>query len=808
MPKVNVVLPDGRVVSVDESVVNAAESDKQGATGSSFHRETPMEGSERITETENAASRHERYGNPLGETMSAVSGALDTLSLGTYGKVMHWAGVGKAYEDEAQENPGARALGEVGSLLVPGLGELGAGAGVTRIAKALGAGTTDMRVIEGAAYGMGGAVASTNASGDPLTVESLVEGAGIGAVLNYGMGALGDRLTSAGKGAADELDTAESANRAQALFEAPHPSYDALREAADSEADNADAVNKGVVQRLDKLDKYADSTEKYANDISDYDNLLKKQLMADINASRKSATVVNSPATGTPPELAALNEKLGVPSEPYQPAAQRLEPGPPPNRWADGVTLKEATDVLDNGIKTVKAASDLRYEGPDGIKKGVEMLRPLREGLAERFHYAVPDLPEPPGMTVADLSALKGLPKDLEGFARMDALKANAFSSQMTPAVETALRGLATELGVTPGATAVDTFVGIQKQLAEHTSALAALEASGGGSSSLLVRMTKWAARKAGYATAGGIVGNIAGAATGIPLAGKVGRMAGGMLGSMAAGDMVSAAAMESRAIIRSKIAKVVAKFGGPSGRAASKLAPVTSYLTTALVSGKKDKSSSDVGQLAKNRLGELAGAATVAPNTVYHALQPIIGVPGDVGLGVHTHINAALQHALASVAKDPGTSPRGTGSDWKPSPMEAIAMAYRLEALQKPLDAMARALSGDVHPDAIDTLHTSWPALSAALANELSGASTDGLSPERLNGYSALMGAPMSGLAVPDSIIALQGMYLPGASQARQPMSQTQQQEQPGQVGRPPKAGQSTIAGSNVGSLISQGQA
>src|SRR5262249_28206542 len=130
-------------------------------------------------------------------------------------------------------------------------------------------------------------------------------------------------------------------------------------------------------------------------------------------------------------------------------------------------------------------------------------------------------------------------------------------------------------------------------------------------------------------------------------------------------------------------------------------------------------------------------------------------------------HVTGGVRLALAAAPKDPGTVPRGHGSDWTPSAPDAMALAYRLEALQKPLDAMGRALGGDVHPAAVDTLNTTWPALMAALHDELAFADTDGLPPERVNGYSALTGSPMSGLVVPANVVALQGMYLPGGTGA-----------------------------------------
>lgn len=739
MSKVNVVDSNGKVVSVDESVVEADE--KYGVdTG-----ELSAAGEQ---EQRRLAQRSKNYGGVLAGAVAGALGAADAVSGGLVGAGFHAAGLGQGYEDIAQEHPTARTIGEIGAFAVPGLSELGVGGLAAKGARAAGVGVTGARIAEGAVYGMGGALASSNASGDPLTIEALVEGAGVGGLINYGAGALGDQFIAAGKSAKVEVDLSNKADTARELFDAPHPAYEELVTARDAARQEAQQANSLVKRQTAAMEAYKNSTEDFIRDRNGFNKAL-DQVFVGANSFRDTI----------------------------------------PAGWSEGVDREAALDVLNRGKKAVDQATAMRNTDMEGA---INKLRPLRDELAQKFDIVVPDLPAIPGKTV---NVPDALPKDLEGFARMRATTAADGANTITPTEQAALQNLTKELGLMPSSTASGTFADVQAQLAGHASALDSIKEVGKPSNSLLVKTLKWITRK------GVRVGAGAAAGSAIPIPGAA--IVGGVVGGFAH-TALATSAMEARSVVRKKIAGMVAKFGGPVGKGMTKLGPVTSYLTTSFPSGKSDKSSTDLGQLAKSRLNELAAATVTAPDTAYHAVQPIIGVPGNIGQGIHAHTNAALQHIIQNAPKDAGMSPRGTKSDWKPSPTEAISLAYRLEALQHPLDAMARALGGEVHPDGIDAVHANWPALSSALAEELMGQTDkiDKLSPERLNGYSALLGAPMSGLSVPASVIALQGLYMPGAAQARQP----QGQEQPGEAGRPPKAGRSTVAGSNVNSLISQG--
>ncbi len=741
MPRINIVRDDGTVVSVDESVVkHAAGLGVDAGTESAAGARARVE----------AEKHHEMYGGPIGTAVAASTGVMDALTLGAFSKVAGAIGGENTRQDiqaSAREHPVARGVGELGALLIPGLGELGAARTVGRGAEALGAGR-GAAAIEGAAYGVGGTIADTNVSGDPLTIESLVRGATIGGVLGYGAGVLADTLGGIGKSATAQAEAGELSEKAGAMFEEPSPAYDELVSARRGSIEVAQDTNALAARQETAMAKYAASTEDFIRDRNGFNKALDEVFVG-----------ANNPT------------------------------GALPAGWSPEVTRADALDTMGRAAKAVNRATALRTTD---MEAALDLLRPVRDELAKKFDIVIPDLPTKPVSTVPVPSAL---PKTLEGFARMRADTVAGVSHMMTQPEADALAKLIKEKDLIPGATPNGSLADVHAVLSTHARALDTLESAVTPGNSLLTRALRYAAKKGGKS----FVGSVLGGATGIPGGHAVGAAVGGML----AGEAVTAASMSARVAARTQISEMVAKFAGPTAKGISSLGPVSAYLSRAFPSGKKDKAT-DLGDLAKNRVRDLTSAAIGAPNATYAAVQPIIGIPGDVALKVHQHVNQTLAHTVQNAPKDPGFDPRGTKSGWKPSAADGLALAYRLEALQHPLDAIARLLGGDVHPAAIDALRANWPALLGATAEELMDRShtLNDLPPDRAAGHSALLGNPMSGLDVPENALALQAMYQPGASDARQPQPQGG-----GTVGRPPKAGRSSVAGSNVSSLISDGQ-
>jgi hypothetical protein len=197
---VNVVLPDGRTVAV-----SAEDAGRISGAGRG-RQETDQEDISRATASANA----ERASGLAEGAKTLVEGGLDGLSGGAFGKI---AGAfspeyGEDLANRGQQNPGLRMLGEAGSMLT--------GAGVAGLAAKAGAKTGAAfgsrvagQVAEGAILGAGAQIASTNITGDPLTIEGALEGAGMGAFFNYGAGLISGKLTKMGaKATAKQADEA------------------------------------------------------------------------------------------------------------------------------------------------------------------------------------------------------------------------------------------------------------------------------------------------------------------------------------------------------------------------------------------------------------------------------------------------------------------------------------------------------------------------------------------------------------------------------------------------------------------------
>ncbi len=228
---VNVVTWDGRTVSVPEE-------DAANLEGSaSAVRETPGAETTRASEK----LQHEQFSGVGNALAAGVEGALDTATFGGYGAVFG----GDRFRARAEEHPYARMAGEAAGFLIPG-SEFTAPGIARGLGEAAGGGRVVSRAVEGGVLGLGSHVAQSNVTGDPLTIEGFAEDAGIGSILNVGLGSIADQLHGAGlkakaKIAATEHEFAEvrqlgeTAGKGQELFSRTPDSYKALREAQAAE---------------------------------------------------------------------------------------------------------------------------------------------------------------------------------------------------------------------------------------------------------------------------------------------------------------------------------------------------------------------------------------------------------------------------------------------------------------------------------------------------------------------------------------------------------------------------------------------
>lgn len=954
MPKVNVTLPDGRVVSVDQedaTRLNQAQDSDVAAVGRGDINAAESSG--------------------IGNTVAAgLEGAADTLSFGGYGKLQELRSDqledsgATNMEQRAQNHPMARFAGEAAAMVAP-TGWLGKGAQVAgeagfSIASALGEGAAEVggkavgRFVEGSAFGVGGYVANSNVTGDPLTVEGALEEATVGGVLNLGFGMAGDKLFAKSTRAKQVLQEIEASKKDVDLLKekgklfSDSPAWDEVREAHsdvqnDLRSQNRD-IQKENLDYAESLDpKYVDKTIKdyqkaknevlsringteygkqageaaraqneavdvyekaktkydgFVNDTSKLPRTFNKfQSAIDELADRygigaeEAATATKAPDDLTS-KLSATNEALknGVSMEEME-AGRAIEDdylkngqGAPSgaNDSAMAGTVKDLRARLSRAAKLNSGgyADEAGRWVADGSSRDVDgamqELHGLRDDLRKYSFIEKPNLPDlpikPPDWTLpgahGDLNELRQLsgaavdldkainnarqlsregdhaaalnelravqsrtsaipgmgdlkfpelpqppraplpfdemklPKTLREFAGMGEDRINKFAGGVVDGpVANGIAKLADELGLTKGASAADTIKELNKSLQESIPAYERLLAksaknkAGGGVLGWLKAAGKNAAIGAAGFAAFGVTGGAVGAGLGaIARGGTRAGLEG--LGESAAlrGSLISA-----KVGIRKKVAQVISKLGGV-GKAAVKLGPVTAYLATAFPSGEVDKEK-DLRKQAYNRVNDISHAATNAPDASYMALQPTLGHPGDIGGKLHDKIMSGTLHLQAMMPKDPGIDVTPHGSNWTPSFQQSVQLAHRLEAVQNPLAALERTLTGKADPATAETLWAQWPAMMQEAASQLAmAAPTLDISYEKSSDLSRTFRVPLSGLQEPAVVLAIQGLYIPRPPNPGNGSGG----KQSGSTGGRPAAVNSQVAGSSVSGLTS----
>lgn len=290
---------------------------------------------------------------------------------------------------------------------------------------------------------------------------------------------------------------------------------------------------------------------------------------------------------------------------------------------------------------------------------------------------------------------------------------------------------------------------------------------------------------------------------------GAVARVAGGEVMGKAlnkAEDVaLGSVLVSSKATLRSRVQNLVAKYGVPTASLARKLGPVTAYLSQSFPSGKKDPEP-DQNKQAVNRINEIMGHSMSSPDTAFMAVQNMLGHPSDAAFKIHQHLVSTLQYLASTLPRDPGTDTHMFGSNWTPQHQDAIALAHRLEAVQDPLTAIARAISGDGHPASTEALWSAYPNIMNELSQEIAYAAPQmkKLTYQQASAYSQLFRTPMSGLQEPVVVTTIQGLYLPKQQSApggAQGGGSAGPSKPPGR----PAAVQSSVAGSSPSLLTSQ---
>jgi hypothetical protein len=818
---VNVVLPSGRVVSVPEE-------ESAGLPGADASE---------IAETGRADINAARSSGVIETAKSAGEGLLDTLTFGGYGKAREMRSEQLGDSDvqdmriRAQEHPVARFAGEMAGFVNP-VGELGAPGLIGRAGEAVGGGVLG-HAVEGALVGAGGHIASTNVTGDPLTIEGLVESAGVGGVLNVGAGMLASKLTGKAKRAQEAIDEAEQTAKNEQIarekgkhFESDSgvsTAYNQFTDAVESRQASAakdyaqwerandkyqkwvsgnkttgDAIDraKNVVRSIrQRYGAVQEATQHPAFDVSDVD--------AEMGAQAQPGVKVEW-VDGKPRGVMSGYDSAGNPSTVLTNAKPPISPKLDQELKDYSARISEILQTKGGRLRTRAGGAwdAAEASGPSNREAMMGQLRSLYNDLQRQFPDAASDLgdlPVAPGPAPAVPPKVE-LADNFRAFTRQHPETIAKIANSMDDATAAEFDRVTKELGAESRETPQDTITSVHRQAGEWMKAIDDLEAAGSESTrasqglfALARRFARNSIRfKAGWMARSAIGGPI-GTAAGVAASALIGSALERGEESLLSGTMVAA-----KDGLRQRISSVVARYGAPVASGIDSLGPVTAYLAGGHLGQKS--STTDIRKQARERIDEAHIAAITAPDTAYTAVEPLLGHPSDVAWKIHNQVTSAVKYVSATAPKDPGLDMKLLKSDWSPAYHAAIELAHTLEATFNPLASLARLLAGQGHPAAANTLWNTWPATMQEAAQQVVEKVAQGkYSYQRASAFSRVFRTPMTGFQNPVVITALQGQYLP--KPAGSPTGGGGSSTRP--TGRPP-AVTSPVAGSNVSSLIS----
>lgn len=847
MGKVNIVLSDGTVAAVDKEVADRLIGAQKA------HAETAVEGGQRLQQAYDAE-------NTSG-VRAFAEGAADTLTLGLYGHAVSRGSLddGHRMRATAEQNPGARALGETAAILAP-TGMLGGTArAATRfsapgLADAAGKAIGGVKGLaaEGAVLGLGASVARSNITGDPLTIESAILDVGIGAVANAGMGVLGNRIRNRAKAAETELEAAKKAaedeearaaliTKGTELFKREHPSLVEFNHARSANIKAINKINAEIQKANDARAAFIDSPKQFRAVVKGIDDsintvasryrppgtygsveeaLAAAQAKAGVRADElalKAEGQVPSQAVSSGPGGTAVSFKQGglTPEGVQTRIAERIklsDKAPMSPEVAERLTRwrKDASEIrqLFNGGREINGNqwSARNPSIPRRPEEAIARIHQLKKEIWEHAQDAAGKIPDNipsalPGKlidAVPDAPAIKSIRYLSEMHDPTIARIANTMSKEEAEAIGRLAKDLDIKPGQTPAATLAAVHAEVKRYRAAMDAAEAAQEQAKASAGSGFGKLLHHSLRLVGARSGNRLLGGGA-------IGGAIGWATGNMFGGIV-GGMLGTALMNGRAGLRNRINEVFVRHGARAGTAVEKLGPVASVLSTKLLGGVDGNSYDDYRLLAKNRAAEIINLRGVANDVGFIAMEPFLQAEDDIALKLHQKWTGVINHLADVAPKDPGLSIRGFDSTWVPTYNQALEFAHRCEAATDPLKAITRALQGSSHPAAADTLWTVWPGIMATFAEELvfSPEVLSGLTHSALSSWSRIFRTPLSGFQIPEIALAAQAMYLPGA--AGNPYQDNPEAgfgdsprdlSQP-QGGRPPAAGRSGVAGSN----------
>ena len=179
---------------------------------------------------------------------------------------------------------------------------------------------------------------------------------------------------------------------------------------------------------------------------------------------------------------------------------------------------------------------------------------------------------------------------------------------------------------------------------------------------------------------------------------------------------------------------------------------------------------------LARRRAEELArhvSNPSVTEQTIANNTAPIRAHNLQLGFAIEENLKKRLGYYHAMAPKAPVTASPLVRSRWEPAPGETHELAIRIRAGEDPLSILDDFAAGRLHPAAVETVETLWPALYGQMQVELAERITElreDLPYEKRLQLSTMFQVPVESTAEPEFIKTLQDQYAARNEMEQQP--------------------------------------
>lgn len=678
-----------------------------------------------------AAGEREFYTSGGQQALTAGQGILRGATLG-----LTDLGADETDYKRTQYNPGlamgSEALGAIGPLLIPGVGEMGIGrlgaeagalakvaartptALLSRGAATLTAGIESgaaraitRGALEGGAYGGIAAVDHAILSGDPVTSEAVLHGIGWGAIFGGGLSAAGVGMQKLGQSA--QTAVAARAARAEAAT---------VREAVTAAGSKAfEGMHAEVIGLRNTL--------------------------------REAAMTADAAMSGSAKKIMQLGTEAGIPAKELGFGVQ---------------AMKKAEKAFNKAVKEGNAAK---------IEISQKAYESTVDQITSRLGITAPQIG---GAALKELRQLKLVQRELDRFPKTF----NEFAGMGEPRAEAmfATLGSAKKLSQFPVlGQAIDEAAGrMSESLGLKASGLDGLRDTWKAAREAAKAEAK-AAREATKPRQEGRKETLIEKATSFMVGGFAGKTVRNLTGSTPAGfaayglvkhGLDAAFGGASLSAIRNatldRLEKAAASFAPKAGKALSVAGPRVEPLATKL-DGTPDTETKPQ-HLASARLREIMDAAPGVKDRLYRAVEPISITQPDLAVGLHKAAIGSFQALKAMMPADPGVV-SGLKSIWAPSPLQRAVMSKQYEVFQNPASVAERMLTtGQFDPIQVKAMKEIAPAVFGHLRVALLERVTmpgflEGVSYRDQIGIGTMLDIPIHSSMRPGYIAASQQIFL-----------------------------------------------